>query len=240
MPPWVFVKRYEFKTNHEEWVRTAKPKLGPHISARVLAAINTTHDNIKTFYEVLTETPAVLKIILKVNGHPCSGRSKKSFVPKRGKVPNLNAVDSGLWCLLWILSKRSTSSDLKRSEKAGETNKRVPSLPLNVVLLCSSIHRLKIKGVHLIPRFLLNFVMILGGSEFPVLDPVTLVSDEAGLMYCLCIIKSSNMNIIGRDSDQGSTTISTTPSKAVPPATSIREATKETGNVSILQLALHV
>ncbi|KAF6135647.1 hypothetical protein GIB67_028218, partial [Kingdonia uniflora] len=57
--------RYEFKTNHEEWVRTAKPKLGPHISARVLAVINTTHDNIKTFYEVRTETPAVLNSLLK-------------------------------------------------------------------------------------------------------------------------------------------------------------------------------
>ncbi|KAF6167783.1 hypothetical protein GIB67_027561, partial [Kingdonia uniflora] len=65
----------------------------------------------------------------------------------------------------------------------------------NVVLLCNSIHRFKIKGVHPIPGFLLNFLMILG------------------------------------DSDQASTTISTTSSKAVPPATVIGEATKEFGNV---------
>ncbi|KAF6159346.1 hypothetical protein GIB67_032117 [Kingdonia uniflora] len=57
---------YEFKTNHEEWVRIAKPKLGPHIFARVLAAIKTTHDNIKTFYKVQTETPAALNSLLKV------------------------------------------------------------------------------------------------------------------------------------------------------------------------------
>ncbi|KAF6148734.1 hypothetical protein GIB67_019342 [Kingdonia uniflora] len=61
----ILLQRYEFKTNHEEWVRTAKPKLGPDISARVLAAINTTHDNIKTFYKVRTETRAALNSLLK-------------------------------------------------------------------------------------------------------------------------------------------------------------------------------
>ncbi|KAF6141901.1 hypothetical protein GIB67_037869, partial [Kingdonia uniflora] len=63
------------------------------------------------------------------------------------------------------------------------------------------------------------------------LDPVALVSDETGPMYCLCIIKSLNINIIGRDSDQASTAINSTPSHTVPPATAIGEATKETENV---------
>ncbi|XP_042483308.1 outer envelope protein 64, mitochondrial, partial [Macadamia integrifolia] len=64
----VQLQRYEFKTNHEEWVKTVKPKLGPDISARVLAAINTTPDNIKTFYKVRTEMRAALNSLLKDDG----------------------------------------------------------------------------------------------------------------------------------------------------------------------------
>ncbi|KAF8404606.1 hypothetical protein HHK36_009493 [Tetracentron sinense] len=62
------LQRYEFKTNHEEWVKTVKPKLGPDISARVLAAVNTTHDKIKTLYKVRTEIRAALHSLLKGNG----------------------------------------------------------------------------------------------------------------------------------------------------------------------------
>ncbi|KAJ4965889.1 hypothetical protein NE237_017738 [Protea cynaroides] len=64
----VLLQRYEFKTNHEEWVKTVKPKLGPDISAQVLAAVNSTHDNIKTFYKVRTEMRAALNSLLKDDG----------------------------------------------------------------------------------------------------------------------------------------------------------------------------
>ncbi|XP_050283461.1 amidase 1-like [Quercus robur] len=57
---------YEFKTNHEEWVNLVKPKLGPDVSDRVLAAINTTHENIKILYKVRTEMWAALQNLLKV------------------------------------------------------------------------------------------------------------------------------------------------------------------------------
>ena len=60
------VFRYEFKTNHEEWVNLVKPKLGPDVSNRVLAAINTTHENMKILYKVRTEMRAALQNLLKV------------------------------------------------------------------------------------------------------------------------------------------------------------------------------
>lgn len=59
--------RCEFKTNHEEWVKSVKPRLGPEVSDRVLAAINTTHENIKIFYKVRTEMRAALHSLLKVS-----------------------------------------------------------------------------------------------------------------------------------------------------------------------------
>lgn len=40
------LQRYEFKINHEEWVRTCNPHLGPGISERVLEAMRTTDENI--------------------------------------------------------------------------------------------------------------------------------------------------------------------------------------------------
>uniref|UniRef100_A0A7N2LDY1 Uncharacterized protein n=1 Tax=Quercus lobata TaxID=97700 RepID=A0A7N2LDY1_QUELO len=62
------VFRYEFKTNHEEWVNLVKPKLGPDVSDRVLAAINTTHENIKILYKVRIVMWAALQNLLKEIG----------------------------------------------------------------------------------------------------------------------------------------------------------------------------
>ncbi|XP_061364687.1 outer envelope protein 64, mitochondrial-like [Gastrolobium bilobum] len=59
---------YEFKTNHEEWVVSVKPKLGRGVSDRVIAAINTTHDNIKALYKVRTEMRDAFQSLLKVDG----------------------------------------------------------------------------------------------------------------------------------------------------------------------------
>ncbi|KAM3694530.1 hypothetical protein ACJW31_07G065100 [Castanea mollissima] len=64
----LLLHRYEFKTNHEEWVNSVKPKLGPDVSDRVLAAINTTHENMKILYKVRTEMRAALQNILKDDG----------------------------------------------------------------------------------------------------------------------------------------------------------------------------
>lgn len=62
------LQRYEFKSNHEEWVKSVKPKLGPDVSDRILAAINTSHENIKTLYKVRTEMRAALQNLLKDDG----------------------------------------------------------------------------------------------------------------------------------------------------------------------------
>lgn len=64
---WTPAFRYEFKSNHEEWVKSVKPKLGPDVSDRILAAINTSHENIKTLYKVRTEMRAALQNLLKVS-----------------------------------------------------------------------------------------------------------------------------------------------------------------------------
>lgn len=64
----LLLQRYEFKTNHEDWVNTVKPKLGLDISTRVLQAVNFTHDNIKSVYIVRNELRAALKNLLKDTG----------------------------------------------------------------------------------------------------------------------------------------------------------------------------
>ncbi|XP_062176378.1 outer envelope protein 64, mitochondrial [Alnus glutinosa] len=64
----VSLQRYEFKSNHEEWVKSVKPKLGPDVSDRILAAINTSRENMKTLYKVRTEMRAALQNLLKDDG----------------------------------------------------------------------------------------------------------------------------------------------------------------------------
>ncbi|XP_022763683.1 outer envelope protein 64, mitochondrial-like isoform X2 [Durio zibethinus] len=64
----VSLQRYEFKTNHEEWVKDVKPRLGPEISHCVLAAINTTYENVKVLYKVRTEMRAAMQSLLKDDG----------------------------------------------------------------------------------------------------------------------------------------------------------------------------
>ncbi|WOH04918.1 hypothetical protein DCAR_0624330 [Daucus carota subsp. sativus] len=60
--------RHEFKSNHHEWVQSTEPKVGPDVSARVLEALTTTHDNVKTLYKVRTEIRAALRSLLKDDG----------------------------------------------------------------------------------------------------------------------------------------------------------------------------
>lgn len=60
--------RHEFKSNHHDWVESVEPKVGPGVSSRVLEALTTTHDNVKTFYKVRTEMRAALRSLLKDDG----------------------------------------------------------------------------------------------------------------------------------------------------------------------------
>ncbi|KAL2490982.1 Outer envelope protein 64 [Abeliophyllum distichum] len=62
------LQRYEFKTNHEEWIKSVKPKLGPDVSDCVRAAITTTPDSIKNLYKVRMEMRAALQSLLKDDG----------------------------------------------------------------------------------------------------------------------------------------------------------------------------
>ncbi|KAF8012534.1 hypothetical protein BT93_I0637 [Corymbia citriodora subsp. variegata] len=45
------LQRCEFKTNHEEWVKSVKPRLGPQAANCVHTAANTSLENIKTLYK---------------------------------------------------------------------------------------------------------------------------------------------------------------------------------------------
>lgn len=58
--------RYEFKTNHGEWVKAVKPRLASDVADRVNAAVDGTHENIKNLYKVRTEMRAALRSLLKV------------------------------------------------------------------------------------------------------------------------------------------------------------------------------
>lgn len=64
----VSLQGYEFKSNHEEWINTVKPRIGLGVSARVFAVINSTHDNIKELYKVRTELRAALNSLMKDGG----------------------------------------------------------------------------------------------------------------------------------------------------------------------------
>ncbi|KAK7328149.1 hypothetical protein VNO77_22245 [Canavalia gladiata] len=59
---------YEFKTNHEEWVNSVKPRLGRGVSGCVNAAMNTTHGDIKTLYKVRHEMLGAFQSLLKDDG----------------------------------------------------------------------------------------------------------------------------------------------------------------------------
>eukprot|EP00252_Welwitschia_mirabilis_P000757 TRINITY_DN1071_c0_g1_i1.p1 TRINITY_DN1071_c0_g1~~TRINITY_DN1071_c0_g1_i1.p1 ORF type:complete len:590 (+),score=124.05 TRINITY_DN1071_c0_g1_i1:345-2114(+) len=59
------LQRYEFKRNHEEWINTVKPNLGPGISARVRLALETTEKGISDCLKARDETRDALNSLLK-------------------------------------------------------------------------------------------------------------------------------------------------------------------------------
>ncbi|KAL9238352.1 hypothetical protein vseg_012784 [Gypsophila vaccaria] len=62
------INRYEFKTNHEEWFASVKPKLPLDVSGRVSKAINSILDNPKSIYKVKSEMRTALQTLLKEDG----------------------------------------------------------------------------------------------------------------------------------------------------------------------------
>ncbi|KAL9321397.1 hypothetical protein ACSQ67_013236 [Phaseolus vulgaris] len=59
---------YEFKTNHEKWFKSVKPRLGRTVSKRINSAMNSTHDRMKTLYKVRTEMRVAFQRLLKDDG----------------------------------------------------------------------------------------------------------------------------------------------------------------------------
>jgi len=64
----LLLQRYEFKMNHEEWVKTMKPVLGPGISGRVHAALETTDEQVEYCLKARNEMRAALSNLLKDDG----------------------------------------------------------------------------------------------------------------------------------------------------------------------------
>lgn len=62
------LQRSEFKANHEEWVNTVKPKLGPGISERVSEALSVTYENTEGCHAIRTELQAALSALLEDHG----------------------------------------------------------------------------------------------------------------------------------------------------------------------------
>ncbi|XP_058084006.1 amidase 1 [Magnolia sinica] len=62
------LQRYEFKSNHGEWVITVKPDLGPGISERVWKAIRTTGEDVEWCHAVKNELRASLSSLLEEYG----------------------------------------------------------------------------------------------------------------------------------------------------------------------------
>ncbi|PIA30823.1 hypothetical protein AQUCO_05400135v1 [Aquilegia coerulea] len=62
------LQRYEFKTNHGEWVTTVKPNLGPGLSERVWEAVKSTDEHIGISHSVKTELQTALSTLLEEYG----------------------------------------------------------------------------------------------------------------------------------------------------------------------------
>ncbi|XP_038878397.1 amidase 1-like isoform X1 [Benincasa hispida] len=62
------LQRYEFKINHEEWVRTYNPHLGPGISERVSEAMRATNENIDLCHNIKMELREALAALLEEFG----------------------------------------------------------------------------------------------------------------------------------------------------------------------------
>ncbi|KAL9253404.1 Outer envelope protein 64, mitochondrial-like protein, partial [Drosera capensis] len=94
---------YEFKANHEEWVKAVKPMLGPDASYHAHAAIDTDHQNIKTLYKVRAEMRETLQALLK----SCNPVKHLKFVRVLSEQDNIIADSSSL---------ADTDGDLDTSE----------------------------------------------------------------------------------------------------------------------------
>ncbi|XP_015578882.1 outer envelope protein 64, mitochondrial isoform X2 [Ricinus communis] len=104
----VSLQRYEFKTNHEEWVKSVKPKLAPDVSNRVLAAINATYENVKVLYKIRSEMRAATQSLLKDDGilviptvadPPLKLNTKKGYSPEsHDRVIILSSIASMSGC----------------------------------------------------------------------------------------------------------------------------------------------
>lgn len=59
--------RWEFKENHEEWLNTANPDLGPGIAARVQAALETNGELVSLVLQIRNEARFAINDLLKVS-----------------------------------------------------------------------------------------------------------------------------------------------------------------------------
>ncbi|GAB4853318.1 hypothetical protein Ancab_017497 [Ancistrocladus abbreviatus] len=89
----VLLERYEFKTNHGEWVKLVKAKLGPDVSDCVHAPIDTAPENIKALYKVRAEMRVALQSLLMGNA-AFKGRQWNKAVSYYTEAIELNGANA--------------------------------------------------------------------------------------------------------------------------------------------------
>ncbi|KAJ8500483.1 hypothetical protein OPV22_011035 [Ensete ventricosum] len=62
------LQRFEFKTNHGDWLISTKPTLGPGIFERLSEVLNSTYEDLECCYPVRAELQAFLSTLLQDNG----------------------------------------------------------------------------------------------------------------------------------------------------------------------------
>eukprot|EP00250_Pteridium_aquilinum_P006084 c16068_g1_i1 orf=380-2368(-) len=62
------LQRYEFKTNHEDWVRSVKPVLGPGFAERVKAALEASSELVEDAVKLREEARAAMNELLLMDG----------------------------------------------------------------------------------------------------------------------------------------------------------------------------
>ncbi|XP_042444602.1 amidase 1-like isoform X1 [Zingiber officinale] len=62
------LQRFEFKTNHEAWLNSTKPTLGPGILERVSEALNATYEDLEICHPIRSELQVSLSNLLQDNG----------------------------------------------------------------------------------------------------------------------------------------------------------------------------
>ncbi|EPS65438.1 hypothetical protein M569_09339, partial [Genlisea aurea] len=158
----LLLQRYEFKTNHEEWIKSVKPKLGPEVSSQVHEAMNVKLENVKNLYRVRVEMRAALQSLLQDDGILVLP-TVADFPPK---LNSRKSLPSGFYDRMYALLSIATISGCCQ---AAVPLGKYDSFPISVSFMAS----------HGFDKFLLDTVLDMNSS----LQQEVLNSTSSALPY---------------------------------------------------------